>query len=42
MALKEYNKKRVFDKTPEPTGGKAAAGAITFRGSETRRHQAAL
>jgi bifunctional non-homologous end joining protein LigD len=30
MALKEYNKKRVFDKTPEPTGGKPAASALHF------------
>src|SRR5450631_234828 len=30
MALKEYNKKRTFNKTPEPTGGKPAASALHF------------
>src|ERR1700733_3234676 len=30
MALKEYNKKRVFDKTPEPRGGKPAKDALHF------------
>jgi bifunctional non-homologous end joining protein LigD len=30
MALKEYNKKRIFNKTPEPTGGKPAASALHF------------
>jgi bifunctional non-homologous end joining protein LigD len=30
MALKEYNKKRVFNKTPEPTGGKPANDALHF------------
>jgi bifunctional non-homologous end joining protein LigD len=30
MALKEYNKKRAFDQTPEPTGGKSAAASLHF------------
>ena len=30
MALKEYNKKRVFNQTPEPTGGKSAGKALHF------------
>jgi bifunctional non-homologous end joining protein LigD len=30
MALKEYLKKRVFDKTPEPVGGKSGARALHF------------
>ncbi len=30
MALKEYNKKRVFDKTPEPKGGKSSAAFLHF------------
>src|SRR5882757_8270729 len=30
MALKEYNKKRVFNKTPEPRGGKPAKDALHF------------
>jgi bifunctional non-homologous end joining protein LigD len=30
MALKEYNKKRIFDKTPEPRGGKPAKDALHF------------
>jgi bifunctional non-homologous end joining protein LigD len=30
MALKEYNKKRVFNKTPEPKGGRPAEQALHF------------
>ena len=30
MALKEYKKKRVFDHTPEPTGGKSADSNLHF------------
>ena len=30
MALKEYNKKRVFNQTPEPTGGKSGSGQLQF------------
>lgn len=30
MALKEYNKKRVFDKTPEPKGGKPDEQKLHF------------
>jgi bifunctional non-homologous end joining protein LigD len=30
MALKEYNKKRVFNKTPEPTGGKTSKDDLHF------------
>ena len=30
MALKEYNKKRVFNKTPEPKGGKPGEQALHF------------
>ena len=30
MTLKEYKKKRVFDQTPEPTGGKTAAKELHF------------
>ena len=30
MALTLYKKKRSFQRTPEPTGGKAAAGALRF------------
>ncbi len=30
MALKEYNKKRIFDRTPEPTGGHAKADTLHF------------
>lgn len=30
MALKEYNKKRVFSKTPEPTAGRSASRKLQF------------
>src|SRR5664279_950975 len=30
MALKEYKRKRVFNKTPEPTGGKPAKETLQF------------
>ncbi|MEO6961738.1 MAG: DNA ligase D [Puia sp.] len=30
MALKEYHKKRVFDKTPEPKGGKSGSTPLQF------------
>ncbi len=30
MALKEYHKKRVFNQTPEPTGGKSSKKALHF------------
>jgi bifunctional non-homologous end joining protein LigD len=30
MALKEYNKKRVFNYTPEPKGGKSGSGQLQF------------
>jgi bifunctional non-homologous end joining protein LigD len=30
MALSEYNRKRVFNKTPEPTGGKPAKDSLHF------------
>jgi bifunctional non-homologous end joining protein LigD len=30
MSLAKYNQKRSFDKTPEPKGGKASAGALRF------------
>jgi len=30
MALKEYIKKRVFNQTPEPKGGKSSAGVLHF------------
>lgn len=30
MALTEYKRKRTFDDTPEPVGGKAAAGKLRF------------
>src|ERR1700709_1033303 len=30
MALKEYRKKRSFEKTPEPPGGKAGSGRLQF------------
>src|SRR5882757_6706701 len=30
MALKEYAKKRLFDQTPEPTGGKSEADSLHF------------
>jgi len=30
MALKEYNKKRVFNKTPEPTGGEPSKEVLHF------------
>ena len=30
MALKEYNKKRSFNKTPEPTGGESSASTLHF------------
>ena len=35
MALKEYNKKRVFKQTPEPTGGKSAGKCLAFRRAKT-------
>jgi bifunctional non-homologous end joining protein LigD len=30
MGLTEYKKKRAFEKTPEPTGGKPAVGKLSF------------
>jgi bifunctional non-homologous end joining protein LigD len=30
MALKEYNKKRIFESTPEPKGGKPSKGSLHF------------
>ena len=30
MALKEYNKKRIFNQTPEPTGGKSSKKTLHF------------
>lgn len=30
MALKDYNKKRVFNQTPEPTGGKSSKKTLHF------------
>src|ERR1044071_4343195 len=37
MALTEYEQKRSFNKTPEPTGGKPAAGRLSF---VVQKHQA--
>jgi bifunctional non-homologous end joining protein LigD len=41
MGLTTYKKKRAFDQTPEPTGGKAAAGTLRFvvqKHAATRLH----
>jgi bifunctional non-homologous end joining protein LigD len=37
MALTEYKRKRSFNKTPEPTGGKSSANRLTF---VVQKHQA--
>ena len=39
MALKEYKKKRAFEETPEPTGGKASGPQLRF---VVQKHDASL